>query len=246
MRVGMLVNDLATERPGYTTTRLALTASGRGHEVWVMGAGDLAYDPDESIHARARTVPKAQYKSGEAYLADLQGRAARVERIVLDDLDVLMLRNNPTRGAPGARLGPDRRHRLRPHRHAAWRHRAQRPQRAGERAEQDLPAALSRRGPRPDAGLDRPGRDQAVHPAARDARRPQASLGLGRSSRLRGEPRGQGQHQPDDRGAGSRRLRDGPGVSRAGPGGRYAPLPDERAPARVQGAPRGLPALPCQ
>jgi glutathione synthase len=96
MRVGMLVNDLATERPGYTTTRLALTATGRGHEVWFMGAGDLAYDPDESIHARARTVPKAQYKSGEAYLADLQGKVARAERIVLDDLDVLMLRNSPT------------------------------------------------------------------------------------------------------------------------------------------------------
>jgi glutathione synthase len=100
MRVGMLVNDLATERPGYTTTRLAWTASGRGHEVWFMGAGDLAYDPDESIHARARAVPKAQYKSGEAYLADLRGGTARVERIVLDDLDVLMLRNNPVQEPP--------------------------------------------------------------------------------------------------------------------------------------------------
>jgi glutathione synthase len=96
----MLVNDLASERPGYTTIRLALTASGRGHEVWVMGVGDLAYDPDESIHARARMVPKAQYKSGEAYLADLRGKAARVERIVLDDLDVLLLRNNPTEEPP--------------------------------------------------------------------------------------------------------------------------------------------------
>jgi glutathione synthase len=100
MRVGMLVNDLGTERPGYTTTRLALTATGRGHEVWVMGAGDLAYDPDESIHARARMVPKAQYKSGETYLADLRGKAARVERIVLDDLDVLMLRNSPEQEPP--------------------------------------------------------------------------------------------------------------------------------------------------
>jgi len=100
MRIGMLVNDVATERPGYTTTRLALTASGRGHEVWAMGAGDLAYDPDGTIHARARTAPKAQYKSGEAYLADLRGKAAAVERIVLDDLDVLMLRNNPAEEPP--------------------------------------------------------------------------------------------------------------------------------------------------
>ena len=100
MRVGMLVNNLARERPGYTTIRLALTASGRGHEVWVMGAGDLAYDPDESIHGRARMAPKAQYKSGAAYLADLQGKTARCERIVVDDLDVLMLRNNPSDEPP--------------------------------------------------------------------------------------------------------------------------------------------------
>jgi glutathione synthase len=100
VRIGFLVNDVAKERAGYTTTRLAVTASGRGHEVWVLGTGDLAYDPDGSIHARARSAPKAEYKSGDAYLADLRGGAARVERIVLDDLDVLLLRNNPSDEPP--------------------------------------------------------------------------------------------------------------------------------------------------
>jgi glutathione synthase len=100
MKLGILVNDVDTERPGYTTTRLALTAAGRGHEVWLMGAADLAYDPDESIHARARTTPKLQYRSTEAYLADLQGRGARRERIALAGLDVLLLRSNPAEEPP--------------------------------------------------------------------------------------------------------------------------------------------------
>ncbi len=96
MRIGMLVNDLGTERPGYTTTRLAQTATERGHEVWLMGVGDLTYAPDESIHARARSAPKARYASGGAYLTDVLGASARAERIVVDDLDVLLLRNNPS------------------------------------------------------------------------------------------------------------------------------------------------------
>ncbi len=106
MKLGILVNEVATERSGYTTTRLAATATARGHEVWLMGVSDLAYDADESVHARARTVPKAQYRSGEAYLTDLQSSRARVERIPVGELDVLLLRNNPaeeprTRGWAG-------------------------------------------------------------------------------------------------------------------------------------------------
>jgi glutathione synthase len=92
----MLVNDLASERPGYTTTRIAQTASARGHDVWILGVCDLAYDPDGSIRARARSVRKTQCKTGEQYLAELRGKNARAERIVLDDLDVLLLRNNPS------------------------------------------------------------------------------------------------------------------------------------------------------
>ncbi|MCC6272731.1 MAG: glutathione synthase [Deltaproteobacteria bacterium] len=96
MRLGFVVNDIQTEEPGYTTTRLAMAALNRGHEIWVMGAGDFAYDPDENIHARARTVAKKRYKASENFLKDLQGKRARQERITVDDLDVLMLRNDPS------------------------------------------------------------------------------------------------------------------------------------------------------
>ncbi len=96
MKIGFLVNDIDTEQPGYTTTRMAMTAINRGHEAWVMTPGDFAYDPDEKIRARARHAPKDKYKGGTAYLAGLRGAKARTRRITVDDLDVLMLRNDPS------------------------------------------------------------------------------------------------------------------------------------------------------
>ena len=96
MRIGFMVNDIKTEEPGYTTIRLAMAAINMGHEAWFMGAGDFAYDTDERIHARARSVPKKSYKSSEVFLADLQGKKTKSERITVDDLDVLMLRSDPS------------------------------------------------------------------------------------------------------------------------------------------------------
>ncbi len=99
MKLGFFVNDISTEQPGYTTTRLAMAANNRGHEVWLMGAGDFAYDPDDNIRARAHTVPKKTYKTSEGFLGDLQGKKAVAERITVDELDVLMLRNDPSQDA---------------------------------------------------------------------------------------------------------------------------------------------------
>lgn len=99
MRIGFVVNNIATETSGYTTTRLSLAALNMGHEVWEMGVGDLAYDPDDKIRARARRVPKSKYKASDSYLKDLQGHKAIIERICVDDLDVLVLRNDPASDA---------------------------------------------------------------------------------------------------------------------------------------------------
>ncbi len=100
MNVGIIVNDVSTEEAGYTTSRLAVAALHLGHRVWVMGVGDLAYDPNDRISARARTVPEGKkYKTSETYLKDLQGKRALTERIVVDDLDVLLLRNDPASDA---------------------------------------------------------------------------------------------------------------------------------------------------
>ncbi len=91
-----MVNDIKTEEPGYTTTRLAMAAINRGNEIWMIGAGDFAYDVDEHIYARAKTVPKKNYKTSEVFLSQLQGKNAISERINVDDLDVLLLRNDPS------------------------------------------------------------------------------------------------------------------------------------------------------
>ena len=95
MKIGFVVNDINTEQAGYTTTRLGMWAVNRGHEVWVIGLGDFAYDPDENIKARAYSVPKKVYKTTETYLKALQGKTHIVERITVDDLDILLLRSDP-------------------------------------------------------------------------------------------------------------------------------------------------------
>ena len=96
MKLGFVVNNIKTEESGYSTTRLGMTAVNQGHEVWVMGVGDMAYDVDEKIRANARSVSKSSYKSTGVYLAELQGPKAKSQRITIDDLDILMLRNDPS------------------------------------------------------------------------------------------------------------------------------------------------------
>lgn len=96
MRVGLMVNDVAAEQAGYTTVRLAMQLLKTGHEAWLIGSGDFIYDTDEKVHAIARTGRKQSYTTAEAFLKEVQGAKARVENITVDDLDVLMLRNDPS------------------------------------------------------------------------------------------------------------------------------------------------------
>ena len=97
MKIGLMVNDVATEQAGYTTVRLAVTAINRGYEPWFIGADDFAYDPDDHIHARASSVTGKKYKLSESLLSDLHGTKKSVKkRICVDELDVLLLRNDPS------------------------------------------------------------------------------------------------------------------------------------------------------
>ena len=41
MKIAFLVNDVATEVSEYTTTRLAMAAAKREHEVWYAGLADV-------------------------------------------------------------------------------------------------------------------------------------------------------------------------------------------------------------
>jgi len=109
MRIGFVVNKLETEEPAFTTTRLAMAAVRRGHECFTFGVGDFIYAKDGSIHALAHTVGNRQFGSAEAYLGELRRPDARQERICVDGLDVLMLRNDPSCDAterPWAQAAP--------------------------------------------------------------------------------------------------------------------------------------------
>ena len=82
----------ATEVDEYTTTRLARAAAQRGHEVWYVGVGDVELgESGGQLVARAHA---AEFKKGdtlEGFMERVKERDA--ERIVMDDLDALFLRN---------------------------------------------------------------------------------------------------------------------------------------------------------
>ncbi len=97
MKIGFVVNDIATEHPQYTTTRLAMTAHRRGHEISLLGVGDLAHDPAAAVSGRARgPVEDKAYRSPASFLDDIQSEAGWSQRIDVTALDVLMLRNDPS------------------------------------------------------------------------------------------------------------------------------------------------------
>lgn len=95
MKLGIVVNKVQTEEDGYTTTRLAMTAVNRGHEVWYVGAADFTYAPDEKVYAQASGISRIKYNSLKNFLGELKGPKARKERVCISDLDILLLRSDP-------------------------------------------------------------------------------------------------------------------------------------------------------
>jgi glutathione synthase len=96
MKIAFFVNDIQTEEFGYTTTRLAHYATNRGHEVYMITPEDFALDPDDEVRARALTPLKEKYKTRESFLKELQSAKSKKVRIDVGDLDILMLRNDPS------------------------------------------------------------------------------------------------------------------------------------------------------
>ena len=95
MKIGFVVNAVATEHPQYTTTRLALAASRRGHDTWLIGVDDFSHRPDGSVAARAWSAKGTKHKDTAAYLESVQADERPAEPISVDDLDVLVMRNDP-------------------------------------------------------------------------------------------------------------------------------------------------------
>lgn len=96
MRIGFVVNEPASEDPRYTTIELVRAAGRFGHEPWIMGVADFVYAADGSVYALARRIPHDACSSGDAVLAALNDSDPQPTRLALSDLDVLMLRNDPS------------------------------------------------------------------------------------------------------------------------------------------------------
>jgi glutathione synthase len=100
MLIAFFVNAMDDEYPRYTTTLLAYEASRRGHDVCYLTPGDFVMSPDDGMHVHARIVPAAKTKArtGEAFFKDLQA-VEKTKMIDITDIDVLMLRNDPSNDA---------------------------------------------------------------------------------------------------------------------------------------------------
>lgn len=99
MRIGFVINDITTEKATYTTTRLSMAAVNMGHECYTLGVGNFVYAPDGSILGYARAVKATNYDSLKDYFAELQSEETPWQRIRVDELDILMLRNDPAADA---------------------------------------------------------------------------------------------------------------------------------------------------
>ena len=96
MRILFVVNDVATEVDRAATTVLATSASRRGHDVFVLGVGELEYYEDGQVGGEARRGPGTDVESQQAFLDAIQGRDATREAVRTDSLDVIWLRYNPS------------------------------------------------------------------------------------------------------------------------------------------------------
>lgn len=95
MKVAFFVNSLEGELGLYTTTQLALSALKAGHEIFYITVEDFAFAPDGRVIARAARVPERSYQDGDALLGALR-EDVKPGRIDVAELDVLMLRNDPS------------------------------------------------------------------------------------------------------------------------------------------------------
>jgi glutathione synthase len=107
MKLGIVVNDINSELAGYTTTHLALEAFRRGHEINYISLKDFSYAMDEQVHAIAHRPQLRRYRTANSFLRVIQSPDAIIERLSVDQLDVLLLRNDPSKeffSRPWARL----------------------------------------------------------------------------------------------------------------------------------------------
>lgn len=110
MRIAFFVNSIQGEGPHYTTTALALAALARGHDIAYVTPGDFVLRPDDSLMVRALVLPGTAYKKVETLHKALRGDETEIRTLDAGEIDVLMLRNDPSEDADerpwAAQAGP--------------------------------------------------------------------------------------------------------------------------------------------
>lgn len=96
MLIAFFVNDMATEHPRYTTTTLAHEAARRGHRVCYLTPGDFMLSPEDVLRVHARFAPDRKSRSYQEFFKGMQAAAGKTETIDIRDVDVLMLRSDPS------------------------------------------------------------------------------------------------------------------------------------------------------
>ncbi|MFC4870909.1 glutathione synthetase [Negadavirga shengliensis] len=95
MKIGFVVNQIATEEEWYDTTLLTYTAVHKGHEVYIVGVGELSYLEDGHMGLLAVKAPQTKSRNLDNYLKLFQDPKREKFFITSKDLDALFLRNNP-------------------------------------------------------------------------------------------------------------------------------------------------------
>ncbi len=97
MMIGFFVNDLEREYENYTTTVLALAAASRGHRVCYITPSDFVLNADDSLSVHGRFLPDRKYKDRGHFFRTLNdSKAIKIERVDITEIDVVMLRNDPS------------------------------------------------------------------------------------------------------------------------------------------------------
>jgi glutathione synthase len=107
MKIGFVVNNVDTEHPSAATTIMAYSAVRMGHDVYMIGVGELTYFSDGAVGATARVAPPAGDMEQKEWLSAVQSEDAERTQLAIPELDVLFLRYNPSEDPEGRPWEPD-------------------------------------------------------------------------------------------------------------------------------------------
>jgi glutathione synthase len=96
MLIAFFVNAMEMEHTNYTTTVLAHAAGVRGHRVCYLTPSDFVLNSDDTMSVHARFAPKKKYPDHAAFFEALNKVESKTERIDVAEIDVLMLRSDPS------------------------------------------------------------------------------------------------------------------------------------------------------